>query len=310
MKNKFVLMCESLCKQMRRNVFTLIICAIVFFTSAWSLSRATDEVNNEAEQAQQEAEEELQRQKEEAERKAQEAYEEAMREAEEREAERKRAEEEAYAEAQRLAEEQAQTLSASENTEASASEDEAVGAGLPDWQYASVNESRWTVNEDGTTTFKLGGKTVPFDVNEFLATVSEDELFYRCVQCEAGNQSSLGKRMVADVILNRVASPKFPNTITEVIMQNGAFEVVTRGYIFVTEPSEATKYCCDLELEGQIDYGVMYFRAGHFFEGFGVPYEQVGGHFFSKIGEDDFHQQGVAKNADDIKDNDEGEETK
>ncbi len=58
---------------------------------------------------------------------------------------------------------------------------------------------------------------------------STTHLFYACVQAEAGNQDLMGQQLVADVILNRVADPRFPNTIEEVIYSPGQFSVVQNG---------------------------------------------------------------------------------
>lgn len=43
------------------------------------------------------------------------------------------------------------------------------------------------------------------------------------IYCEANNQSYTGKVAVGSVVMNRVASSQFPNTITGVIFQNGQF---------------------------------------------------------------------------------------
>ncbi len=51
----------------------------------------------------------------------------------------------------------------------------------------------------------------------------------RLVQAEAGNQPFVGQVAVAAVVLNRVRSPLFPDTITGVIFSPGQFETVTRG---------------------------------------------------------------------------------
>ena len=74
----------------------------------------------------------------------------------------------------------------------------------------------------------------------YLVT-SEMALIAQLVQAEAGNQDLKGKRLVADVVLNRVDSEKFPNTIEEVIFQkepvqfsvtvSGAFERAGGGCI-------------------------------------------------------------------------------
>lgn len=60
---------------------------------------------------------------------------------------------------------------------------------------------------------------------------TEDELkLLAClVHSEAGNQSYEGKLAVANVVLNRVKSSKYPNTIEKVIYQSGQFTVATNG---------------------------------------------------------------------------------
>lgn len=60
---------------------------------------------------------------------------------------------------------------------------------------------------------------------------SKDELkLLACiVHAEAGNQSYEGKLAVANVVLNRVKSSKYPGTIEKVIYQSGQFTVSTSG---------------------------------------------------------------------------------
>ncbi len=155
----------------------------------------------------------------------------------------------------------------------------------------------WAENTEGNmqefTKFQLSDIVLPYNVDTYIEETDEIELFYKLVQAEAGTQSSLGRRLVADCVLNQVASEDFPNTIKDIICLPNNFEVVSTGYIFVTQPSETTIKCVDLELESQIDYGVMYFRTEHFHT-FGVPYEQVGAHYFSKSNEDNPDEWGAA----------------
>ncbi|HPU62607.1 MAG TPA: cell wall hydrolase [Mobilitalea sp.] len=64
----------------------------------------------------------------------------------------------------------------------------------------------------------------PFDYTK------EDLKLLAClVYAEAGNQSYEGKLAVANVVLNRVKSSKFPDTIKEVIYQPGQFTVAKNG---------------------------------------------------------------------------------
>lgn len=47
--------------------------------------------------------------------------------------------------------------------------------------------------------------------------------------CEASVEGRIGMLAVADVVLNRVAHPRYPNTLEEVIYQKHQFECITKG---------------------------------------------------------------------------------
>ncbi len=49
------------------------------------------------------------------------------------------------------------------------------------------------------------------------------------IYCEAGNQSYAGKMAVGCVVMNRVKSSRFPNTILKVLKQPGQFSPVRQG---------------------------------------------------------------------------------
>lgn len=49
------------------------------------------------------------------------------------------------------------------------------------------------------------------------------------IYCEAGNQSYAGKMGVGCVVMNRVKSSRFPNTVLKVIRQPGQFGPVRQG---------------------------------------------------------------------------------
>lgn len=55
------------------------------------------------------------------------------------------------------------------------------------------------------------------------------ELLAQLCMAEAGNQGLDGMRYVADVVLNRVDDPRFPDTVEEVIYQTGQFAVMKNG---------------------------------------------------------------------------------
>lgn len=106
------------------------------------------------------------------------------------------------------------------------------------------------------------------------------ELFARCVEAEAGNQGLYGKQLVADVILNRVDSPDFPDTISDVIMQKYHFSVVWDGRIWEVEPTEETYQAIQTELEARQNTEILFFTAEGFSR-YGKAWQKVGDHYFS-----------------------------
>ena len=60
---------------------------------------------------------------------------------------------------------------------------------------------------------------------------SEQELLAALIFCEAGNQPYDGQVAVGAVVMNRVRSGSFPNTITDVIYQSGQFTPAMTGWL-------------------------------------------------------------------------------
>lgn len=80
---------------------------------------------------------------------------------------------------------------------------------------------------------------------------SELDLFYRLVEAEAGNEPIEGRIAVANVVLNRLASDKYPDTLREVIYQPNQFEVVTIGTIDTKVPSQETIAAVNRAIAGE-----------------------------------------------------------
>lgn len=91
---------------------------------------------------------------------------------------------------------------------------------------------------------------------------SEQELFERVVEAEAGNQGLQGKRYVAAVVYNRVASDRFPNTIYEVLVAPGQFSTVWNGAVKHVQVSDETREAIALEVSERSDAEIMYFNNG------------------------------------------------
>lgn len=105
------------------------------------------------------------------------------------------------------------------------------------------------------------------------------ELFALCVEAEAGNQGLEGKRLVADVILNRVDDPDFPDTIYDVITQPYHFSTYWDGAIERAEATEETYKAIEMELEERSYPALLYFTAGGYGK-YGTPWRQIGDHYF------------------------------
>ncbi|WP_088106011.1 cell wall hydrolase [Halalkalibacter urbisdiaboli] len=67
------------------------------------------------------------------------------------------------------------------------------------------------------------------------------DLLARIVRAEAQAEPFEGKVAVADVVLNRVESPQFPNTIKKVIYERGQFQPVANGQINKPADKESIK---------------------------------------------------------------------
>lgn len=74
---------------------------------------------------------------------------------------------------------------------------------------------------------------------------SDANLLARVVHGEARGESYTGKVAVAAVVLNRVRSSKFPNTIAGVVYQAGAFTCVSDGQINLAPDEESIRAAND-----------------------------------------------------------------
>ena len=91
---------------------------------------------------------------------------------------------------------------------------------------------------------------------------SELDLLAAIVYAEAGDQGYRGMQLVCDVILNRVASPCWPGSISEVVYQRNQFSPVFDGGLDRAW-GRVTQECyeaCLTELMGpRINYDIIYF---------------------------------------------------
>lgn len=88
---------------------------------------------------------------------------------------------------------------------------------------------------------------------------SDLNLLARLIYGEARGESYTGQVAVGAVVLNRVKSSSFPNTISGVIYQSGAFDAVKDGQINLTPNSTAKKAAQDALNGWDPSYGAIYY---------------------------------------------------
>lgn len=108
------------------------------------------------------------------------------------------------------------------------------------------------------------------------------ELLAQLIQAEAGNQSLYGKRLVADVVLNRVRSPLFPDTVEEVIFQEGQFSVINNGAFnkAAYNMDDSSYKAVETEWDNLTNTSILYFNNSKKVGGDGKPFK-VGSHYFN-----------------------------
>lgn len=97
----------------------------------------------------------------------------------------------------------------------------------------------------GESTAAALGITLTGSVSAASYNESETYLLGRLVHGEARGEPYVGKVAVAAVVLNRVKSPSFPNTISGVIYQSGAFDAVADGQINLTPDEDSLRAARD-----------------------------------------------------------------
>ena len=88
---------------------------------------------------------------------------------------------------------------------------------------------------------------------------SNVNLLARAIYGEARGEPYTGQVAVGAVIMNRVKSSKFPNTIAGVIYQSGAFDAVSDGQINLNPDSTSKKAAQDALNGWDPSYGAIYY---------------------------------------------------
>lgn len=113
--------------------------------------------------------------------------------------------------------------------------------------------------------------------------ISEEELdlIALVTMAEAEGEPEQGQRLVIDVILNRVDSPHFPDTITDVIYQKNQFTSMWNGRADRCYVQDNILNLVKEEVINRSNSNVVFFRTERY-SSFGIPVFRVGDHYFSK----------------------------
>lgn len=120
------------------------------------------------------------------------------------------------------------------------------------------------------------------DLLRYTPSENEISLMKRIAMAESGNtESIIGIERVMEVIINRVNSPKFPNTITGVAYQKNQFQTVTEGTIWKHNVNSKVKkaYNNIIKRGDCVDNRVLFFTAGGY-NPYCVPAYKLGNHYF------------------------------
>lgn len=146
--------------------------------------------------------------------------------------------------------------------------------------YGENSDYQQNDYEDGNYKYTManassGQRVVSLEVLEvqtiYDITEEDYKTLLKIVEAEAGGEDTTGKLLVANVVLNRVNSSKFPDTITEVVYQRSEkttqFSPVSSGRIDRVKISEDTVDAVNMALKGVDEsQGALYFAARKYAE--------------------------------------------
>ena len=111
---------------------------------------------------------------------------------------------------------------------------------------------------------KLAAQSKWRDISEVTFEESDRYLLANLIYCEAGNQPYAGQVAVGAVVINRMRSAAYPNTMVGVIYQNRQFSPVASGRLAARLSVGANEQCyqaADDAMKGSTPVGnCLYFR--------------------------------------------------
>ena len=153
------------------------------------------------------------------------------------------------------------------------------------WQQIEIERNSEQFVKETAQEFEAETETEPSNsIEEETQTELETkyteydfELLARVIEAEAGGESDYHKLCVGTVVMNRVASDKYPDTIEGVIYQPGQYQCVTNSHIN-KEPSESSYKAAEHILDGRRMFRNSVVYQAEFIQGKVV--EKVGNTYF------------------------------
>ena len=132
----------------------------------------------------------------------------------------------------------------------------------------TVNAVKYFQRKNGLTVDGIAGPETLKAMGIMTSTTSSSSsssynsnlnLLSRVIYGEARGEPYTGQVAVGAVVMNRVRSSSFPNTISGVVYQSGAFDAVRDGQINLTPDSTARKAAQDALNGWDPSYGAIYY---------------------------------------------------
>ena len=112
----------------------------------------------------------------------------------------------------------------------------------------------------GPATLKAMGITSSSSSSSSSSSYSSNlNLLSRVIYGEARGEPYTGQVAVGAVVMNRIKSSSFPNTLSGVVYQSGAFDAVKDGQVNLTPDSTARKAAQDAMNGWDPSYGAIYY---------------------------------------------------
>ena len=132
--------------------------------------------------------------------------------------------------------------------------------------YQGIRESEEQERMSGTQEDEMARREVKTIIRYRIPiNKSSRRILERIVEAEAGDQNVKGRQMVANVIINRIKSKHFPDTVKGVVFAHRQFSPISNGSYYRVSVSSLTKKAVEKALkEKDNTKGALYFmyRAG------------------------------------------------